>query len=123
AQLLDLLGDAARVRLRSDVPVGAYLSGGLDSSLVTALTMRYCGDRLRTFSVTFEDSNSMKAVIKTMSSTFSGPHTLPCTAPIKIFATYSRRSSGTPKKRFCAPRRRRFIYCRGTSATTDLKSY
>ncbi|HEY3167794.1 MAG TPA: asparagine synthase (glutamine-hydrolyzing) [Candidatus Binatia bacterium] len=54
-RLLDLLSDATRLRLRSDVPVGAYLSGGLDSSFITALTQRYSGDRLKTFSVTFED--------------------------------------------------------------------
>lgn len=53
--LLELLNDATRLRLRSDVPVGAYLSGGLDSSVTTALAKRYSGGRLRTFSVTFED--------------------------------------------------------------------
>ena len=53
--LRDLLRDATRLRLRSDVPVGAYLSGGLDSTVVTAL-IRQCSDvRLRTFSITFED--------------------------------------------------------------------
>lgn len=54
-RLLELLSDATRVRLRSDVPVGAYLSGGLDSSVTTALVERVSGDRLRTFSVTFDD--------------------------------------------------------------------
>ncbi len=56
ARLLELLTDAARIRLRSDVTVGAYLSGGLDSSVVTALVNGISGDRLRTFSVTFEDA-------------------------------------------------------------------
>ena len=50
----ELLRDAVRLRLRADVPVGAYLSGGLDSSLVTALADA-AHDDLRTFSVTFED--------------------------------------------------------------------
>jgi asparagine synthase (glutamine-hydrolysing) len=53
-ELRALLLDASRIRLRSDVPVGAYLSGGLDSSIVTALVNEIVPDRLRTFSVTFE---------------------------------------------------------------------
>jgi asparagine synthase (glutamine-hydrolysing) len=53
--LQELLTDATRIRLRSDVPVGAYLSGGLDSSVITALVNRIAGQRLRTFSVTFDD--------------------------------------------------------------------
>lgn len=53
-QLHDLLVDATRIRLRSDVPVGAYLSGGLDSSVTTALIRNFTQAHLRTFSVTFE---------------------------------------------------------------------
>jgi len=53
--LFNLLLDATRIRLRSDVPVGAYLSGGLDSTLIAAMTHKLVGDRLRTFSVTFDD--------------------------------------------------------------------
>ncbi len=48
--------DATRIRLRSDVPVGAYLSGGLDSTVISALTHLLVGDRLRTFSVSFDDA-------------------------------------------------------------------
>ena len=55
AQLRDLLIDATRLRLRSDVPVGAYLSGGLDSSTIVAMIQRFTDTPLRTFSVVFED--------------------------------------------------------------------
>jgi asparagine synthase (glutamine-hydrolysing) len=55
-ELLHLLEDATRIRLRSDVPVGAYLSGGIDSTVTTALVGKVAGERLRTFSITFDDS-------------------------------------------------------------------
>lgn len=54
-RLLELLLDATRLRLRSDVPVGAYLSGGLDSTVTTALVKQATDAHLRTFSITFED--------------------------------------------------------------------
>lgn len=53
--LLPLLRRAVRLRLRSDVPVGVFLSGGIDSGLVTALAAEESGGRLKTFSVGFED--------------------------------------------------------------------
>jgi len=55
-ELLDLLVNATQIRLRSDVPVGAYLSGGLDSTVTTALVKKFTNARLRTFSVSFEDA-------------------------------------------------------------------
>lgn len=42
--------------LRADVPVGSYLSGGLDSSLVAALGRQFAGDRFQTFSLRFNDA-------------------------------------------------------------------
>jgi len=51
----ELLTDAVRVRLRADVPVGAYLSGGLDSSTVAALVRRLGISHLDTFSIAFSD--------------------------------------------------------------------
>ena len=56
-QLLDLLVDAARLRLRADVPVGAYLSGGLDSSAIAAVVRHYTGNPLKTFSIAFSDGH------------------------------------------------------------------
>jgi len=55
-QLLALLVDATKIRLRSDVPVGAYLSGGIDSSVITAIVKSIANERLRSFSVTFDEA-------------------------------------------------------------------
>jgi len=54
-ELRELMIDAVKLQLRADVPVGAYLSGGLDSSIITSLIHNFTDTPLRTFSVTFED--------------------------------------------------------------------
>ncbi|PYQ06157.1 MAG: asparagine synthase (glutamine-hydrolyzing) [Acidobacteria bacterium] len=74
AKLLELLVDATRIRLRSDVPVGAYLSGGLDSTLVTALIRRFTGAPLKTFSIGFDDPEFDETRYQNEAVRFLGTH-------------------------------------------------
>lgn len=53
-ELHDVLADSTEIRLRADVPVGAYLSGGLDSSTLVALLKERLPNTLRTFSLGFD---------------------------------------------------------------------
>ena len=57
-QLRDLLDRSVRSRLQADVPMGVYLSGGLDSSMIAALAGRFGGDACRhAFSIRFTDKS------------------------------------------------------------------
>lgn len=55
-RLDELLTDAVRIRLMSEVPLGTFCSGGVDSSLVTAIAARQLGEGVNTFSVGFSDA-------------------------------------------------------------------
>lgn len=88
-ELGDLLTDATHIRLRADVPVGAYLSGGLDSSSLVALLSNSVARSLHTFSIGFEDpgldeSVHQRVVVEHLKTRH---HQLPC-SKTDIAATF-----------------------------------
>lgn len=73
--LLPVLRDAVGKHLRSDVPVGVFLSGGIDSSIITALAAQESPNRLHTFSIGFDErSYDESAHARRVASLFGTEH-------------------------------------------------
>jgi asparagine synthase (glutamine-hydrolysing) len=60
ARIRDLLEDSVRLQMRSDVPYGAYLSGGVDSSIVVAMLARLGAGKIKTFTLVYDDNFANK---------------------------------------------------------------
>jgi asparagine synthase (glutamine-hydrolysing) len=72
----DLLADAVRRQLIADVPLGAFLSGGLDSSTVVALMRRAHTGRIKTFAIGFDDpSYDERPAARIVAKAFETDHT------------------------------------------------
>jgi asparagine synthase (glutamine-hydrolysing) len=75
-RLWDEIKEATRIRLMSDVPLGAFLSGGIDSSAVVAAMAEQTSEPVRTFSIGFRDRDFDEAgYARTVAEQFSTQHT------------------------------------------------
>lgn len=70
------LSDSVRIRMRADVPFGAFLSGGIDSSIIVGLMAEQSSHPVKTFTVTFDESEfSEAAFAATIAEKFGTEHT------------------------------------------------
>jgi asparagine synthase (glutamine-hydrolysing) len=75
AELKSILHSAYNYRMVSDVPVGIFLSGGYDSSSVAAILQSHTNERLRTFTIGFEEGNNEAPYAKEISRILGTDHT------------------------------------------------
>ena len=88
-ELETLYRDAVRLRLRADVPVGAYLSGGIDSSITTSFIKNVFPERLRTFSIGFTEKEFDESAYQIIARDFfKTQHTAITCSPKEIASAF-----------------------------------
>jgi asparagine synthase (glutamine-hydrolysing) len=74
-RMMEIFSEAVRIRLISEVPLGAFLSGGIDSSMVVAMMAKHMGEPVKTFSIGFENqSYNELEFARTVSKRFGTDH-------------------------------------------------
>lgn len=93
-ELERLLGESVRMRMMADVPLGAFLSGGIDSTTIVSLMQKYGSQTARTFTIGFteksyNEANEARAVAKYLNTR----HTELCVTPSEAMAVIPKLSS------------------------------
>jgi asparagine synthase (glutamine-hydrolysing) len=75
-QYRELLEDAVRLQMRSDVPVGLFLSSGIDSGVLLAIMNKYSGQAVKTFTIGFDEGEASNETndARTMAQAFGADH-------------------------------------------------
>ncbi|HUI00833.1 MAG TPA: asparagine synthase (glutamine-hydrolyzing) [Nitrososphaerales archaeon] len=84
-ELYSTISEAVRIRLRSDVPLGAFLSGGIDSSVVVSMMSRLSDQPVKTVSIGFEEGTSEVRYSRMMADFLKTDHTEHTVAPPSAF--------------------------------------
>ncbi len=72
SRILELLRESVKRRLISDVPLGVFLSGGIDSSAITAFAQKESSGKIKTFSIGFEDPSFDESKYASLASKYIG---------------------------------------------------
>lgn len=89
-----LFNDAVRIRMRSDVPFGAFLSGGLDSSAVVAAMSKYTPHAVKTFTIGFKQAEyDERELAAKVAERFGTDHTVAEVKPVELESVLDRTAS------------------------------
>ena len=122
-ELHHLLTDATAIRLRSDVPIGAYLSGGLDSSILVALMHQQIKDQLHTFSLGFTDPALDESAFQDRVVQYLGTQHSRRMIDYGQIAQALVKPSGIRNRLFCAPHLCPWVCCPNGCGSRVIKWY